>query len=216
MIETKQQQDLYLTAFEEFERSVAETDTPWLRPIRNAAVARFSELSFPGAKHEDWRFTNLAPLLKVPFQLAAEEARGANEEAIKPFVFADCWQLVFVNGNYRPEWSRASALPPGLVLESLATAIEKHGELVEPHLARYARHEELALTALNTAFIKDGAFVHVRNGMLIDKPIHIIHVTTAPDEPRTASVPFGVVKTAARPVPLDRELYEPKPAPVEQ
>src|SRR3954466_4987140 len=109
MIETTQQENLYLTAYEEFERGVAETDTPWLRPIRNAAIARFSELGFPGAHSEDWRFTNLAPLLKVPFRLA-EETRGVTAETLRPYTFADGWQLVFVNGQYRPELSRAAAL----------------------------------------------------------------------------------------------------------
>jgi Fe-S cluster assembly protein SufD len=177
MLETKHTQDYFLAAFEDFERSVADTDTPWLRPIRNAAIARFAELGFPGPHSEDWRFTNLAPLLKVPFQLA--ESREVGAEILRPHLFKDAWQLVCVNGCYRPELSRIDNLPSGLEVADLATALERHGDLVETHLARYARHEDLPFTALNTAFLKDGAFVHVQNGILVEKPIHIVHVATA-------------------------------------
>ncbi len=57
MLETKFDQNLYLARFEDFERTVADSDPPWLRPIRNAAIARFAELGFPGPHSEDWRFT---------------------------------------------------------------------------------------------------------------------------------------------------------------
>jgi Fe-S cluster assembly protein SufD len=80
--------------------------------------------------------------------------------------------------------SNVKELPDGLVVTDLATALERHGDLLEPHLARYARHEELTFTALNTAFLRDGAFVHVRAGAIVEKPIHIVHVATAPEQPR--------------------------------
>ena len=39
-----------------------------LLPFRKAGLARFAELGLPTLQHEDWRFTNLAPLAKLPFQ----------------------------------------------------------------------------------------------------------------------------------------------------
>lgn len=191
MLETKNDTDLYLTAYEEFEHSIASWDTPWLRPLRNAAIARFSELGFPGKHNEDWKYTSLAALLKVPFQLGQAEAVAT--EFIQPHIFDNCHQLVLVNGRYSPELSAPKDLPPGLVLTSLAEAIHKHGELVEPHLARHARHEDLALTALNTAFVRDGAFIYLRKNTAVEKPIHILHISTAAGEPIMAFPRYLIV-----------------------
>ena len=52
--ETKHDKEFYLAAFEDFERTVADSDPPWLRPIRNAAIARFAELGFPGPQVAVW------------------------------------------------------------------------------------------------------------------------------------------------------------------
>ena len=41
---------------------------PWLFPLRKAGLARFAELGFPTLRHEDWRFTNVAPIAKLPFK----------------------------------------------------------------------------------------------------------------------------------------------------
>jgi Fe-S cluster assembly protein SufD len=183
ILDIKHHQDLYLAAHEGFERTVAVTDTPWLRPMRNAGIARFAELGFPGPRNEDWKFTSLAPLLKVPFTLAAAGTSRSGAEAIQPYAFADTYQLVFVNGHFRPELSRLEGVPAGLVVTNLAAAIQNHGDLVELHLARYARHDDLALTALNTAFLQDGAFIFTRNDAVVDKPIHILHLADTAPEP---------------------------------
>src|SRR5881396_1777843 len=59
----------------------------WLRPIRKQAIARFEAAGFPTQKHEDWRFTNLAPLLRVPFKPAIlGRPDGVVAERLEPFV----------------------------------------------------------------------------------------------------------------------------------
>jgi hypothetical protein len=42
----------------------------WLRGIRRSAIERFEAVGFPTQRHEEWKFTNLAPLLRVPFKPA--------------------------------------------------------------------------------------------------------------------------------------------------
>ncbi len=44
-----------------------------LRPLREAAFARFAELGFPTTHDEDWRFTNVAPIARATFQVAAAD-----------------------------------------------------------------------------------------------------------------------------------------------
>jgi Fe-S cluster assembly protein SufD len=49
--------------------------------------------------------------------------------------------------------------------------------LIEAHLGRHARWENHAFSALNTALFEDGFVVHVANGVVVEKPVHLLHVT---------------------------------------
>src|SRR5262249_8024164 len=66
--------------------------------------------------------------------------------------------------------------------------LRQHPELIEPHLGRYAPFDQApdSLTALNTAFIRDGAFVYVPVGAAIDLPIHCLFLSLPADGPMVA------------------------------
>jgi Fe-S cluster assembly protein SufD len=146
MTSVMEERDLYLASFAAFEKRVG--DRGPLHKLRQAAIERFAALGFPTLEDEDWRFTNLAPLAKVPFELA--DASTAH-----PVVEYD------------------GALPAGVVVGTLAEALAKHPELVEPHLAKYADYEEHAFRALNTAFLHDGAFVYLPPGKVVEQPLYV-------------------------------------------
>src|SRR5688572_1992676 len=70
-------------------------------------------------------------------------------------------------------------MPEGVLATSLAEALRNGGELLQRHLARYARIEENPFTALNTAFLRDGGLIHVPAGVDLPLPINLVFVTTA-------------------------------------
>ena len=156
----------------------------WLRPLREAAMARTVELGFPTARHEDWKYTNLSALVKKPFSPTAAGAEIA-EADLAPFVFRgrESARLVYVNGRYVPELSDSCSQPGGVIACSLADSLKFNRELVELHLAKHADYENDFFSALNTAFIEDGAFVYVPGGAVVEKPIHIIYVATRTEAP---------------------------------
>src|SRR5262245_46223609 len=119
------EKDTYLSAFARFEAARA-GDSSALVKLRQNAMERFAALGFPTLEDEDWRFTPIASLTRVPFQ-SAPSASG----------------LDFTS-------------PEGVIVCSLANALNRHRDLVEPHLARYADFEDHAFAALNTAFLHDG------------------------------------------------------------
>ena len=73
---------------------------------------------------------------------------------------------------------------------SLAEAIEREPEIVRHHLGQHADWQDDAFTALNTAFIHDGAFIHAAAPP--QQPVHIVYATAASDPlvayPRTLIV----------------------------
>jgi hypothetical protein len=102
-----EQTNPYLSDFERLEKETAATTRPTLHRLRKAAISRFAALGFPGPRDEEWRFTSVAPLIKVPFELAP--AHGLSFTTDRP-------------------------LPEGVVLCSLAEALKKYTSVVEPHL----------------------------------------------------------------------------------
>ena len=163
--------------------------------LRERALARFAEVGFPTTALEDWKYTSLAPLADRPFELAVDGAHNGTAVLASTPRLETGYELVYVNGRFAPSVSTLGALPKGAIVASLADALQTHPELIEPHLARYASFGSAAesLTALNTAFIRDGAFVYVPLGTALDAPIHCLFVSLGGDggtvtHPRTLIV----------------------------
>ena len=66
------------------------------------------------------------------------------------------------------------------------------GGLLEAHLSRHARPETTPFAALNTAFIRDGALVYVPADTVLDRPVHLLFVTS-PDAGGTVAHPRNLV-----------------------
>lgn len=166
--------------YAELSNELTNQGSPRLTALRDEAIDRFGELGFPTTRHEEWRFTNVAPLVKTEMQIAVDTP-SVSREQIERYLYPDCTQLVLVNGRLAPEHSQIEALPEGAVVSSLAEAWETHPELVEAHLGRYAKFDDHAFVALNTAFHRDGIFIYVPKGQAIDKPINLVVVGAPPN-----------------------------------
>ncbi len=180
-----QERDYYAKIFADFEKATAGNGQGWLQPVRRAAIARFTELGFPTTRDEDWRYTNVAPLAQIAFQLTSDSRVELSPRAIEQFMLPGLGgiQLVFVNGRYAPSLSSPGSPGGGLTVRSLAQAIREDRDVLEQHLARYAGYHQDAFSALNTAFMEDGAFVHVARGRVIEEPIRVLFVSTATADP---------------------------------
>ena len=97
------------------------------------------------------------------------EVEGVEDKAraLAPFTFGQQpWHtLVFVNGRFAPELSRVDALPDGVRAMDLRRAWREAPELVD-QLGQIASYDCQAFTALNMAFMNDGAVVHVERDRL--------------------------------------------------
>ena len=173
--------DPYLAKFDELIAPTAGRHPSWVFPLRKAGMARFAELGFPTLKDEDWRFTNVAPLAKLPFKpVFGANTDGVATKAPGRFTFADLNgpRLVFVDGHFAKEVSTIRSLTKGVKLSSLATALVSDSAFLEKHLGRYVGTEKNAFASLNTAFFQDGAFIHVPAGVVMDEPIRLLFIST--------------------------------------
>ncbi len=159
-------------------------DAPWLAEMRRHALAHFRDVGFPTTRQEEWRWTNVAPIAHTRFQSASpadsvEPLRREIFHRMAPYAPRSLggYEIVFINGVHAPELSTAPA--PAIQITTLRNAMARHGEMVRAHLGREALWEQNGFAALNTAGFQDGAFIHVPDGVVVDKPIHLLFFTTA-------------------------------------
>src|SRR6266513_5056426 len=161
----------------------------WLREVRNGAIARFETLGFPNTKQEACRFTSVAPIAEGSFELARAPARIPTLDEIRPFLLLEAgYRLVFVDGFFQ----RSLSTPFFDDVQSLAHVLTHRQDLVRQHLGQYAATQDRPFSALNTAFVNEGAFVHVPAKTSIPEPIQLLFLasgeTSAVSHPRNLVV----------------------------
>ncbi len=150
----------------------------WLNERRAQALERANALTVPTSRDEEWRFTDISALTKLNFRPAADAPRLTMAD-ISGFVVPEAIaRLVFVDGVFAPALSAVTGLPQGVVVASLATALDAHAAAIEPHLARHASFEGEVFPALNTAFLREGAFIWVAGNRKYPAPIQLLFVAT--------------------------------------
>jgi len=172
--------DTYISDFRAFQAALPPGEPGWLRELRERALSRFSELGFPTARrgNEPWKYTNVAPIAEGGFAYAAGPAPSVAADDIRSgIVWEDGWHnLVFVNGRYSPALS-TPASATGVRVGSLAEAVRAEEPIVRRHLTRLAEFQDSGFTALNTAFLRDGAFVYLPEGAELATPVHLVFVS---------------------------------------
>jgi Fe-S cluster assembly protein SufD len=185
---------------EDFERQTPAS--AWLQRLREQGMAYFESLGYPTTKNEDWHFTSVAPIAERTFRLATRESNedskgradrressrrrsdAANSLGIKPadlerfdFGQTEWHRLVFINGVFDESLSSFETRENGVHIGSLAEAVVAENPAVEKHLGKIAKFERHTFTALNTAFIADGAFIELSKDAVVEKPIHLVFVS---------------------------------------
>jgi Fe-S cluster assembly protein SufD len=167
-------------AFRAFDDGAGRSAPASIQSMREAAFDTFRRLGFPTTKNEDWHFTSVAPIVEHDYLYITTSSGDVLPKALAPFTFGhDDWHtLVFVNGRYAPELSNRRALPRGVRLLDLQSAWREAPELIG-QLAQITSYDDRAFTALNTAFMHDGAVVCVARDVGVEQPIHLVFVTDA-------------------------------------
>jgi len=193
MPDVMEQHETYLASFRERNAALDEREPGWLTAIRREAIEAFADLGFPTVHDEDWRYTNVAPITRTPFQTARPESIHCAVELIETTYWKEpaAARLVFINGRYSPQFSVLSNAARGLEVGSLASALK--GEIksglaasdgwLQVFLGRSVDYRRHAFAALNTAFWEDGAYLRVRKGVVVAEPVHLVFVSAAGKEP---------------------------------
>lgn len=193
-MEASESKQFYLNQFADLKRRLAGNGASWSGPIREAALARFAELGFPTTRDEEWKYTNVAPFVRIPFKLAGNQIDGAVTEGLRRLDVEEFCpnRLVFVNGRYAAKLSSVAGLPAEVEIRPLGEALSDGAESLKRHLGRYADYQSRSFIALNTALMQDGALLFVPEGKRVEEPLHLVFVS-APGKEATVSYPRNLI-----------------------
>lgn len=172
--------DIYLTEFELFKSKEENADSPFIHNIRKEAIKAFAELTFPTQRNEDWKYTNISPLLKHSFRNSSTEPKDSlSGKSIDSHVVIDKGSILlsFVNGIYREELSDTKNLPANVIVGNI-TNFHDHPILKE-HFAKYVSYNKDIFNAWNTAFTKDGAFIYIPDGITVAVPVYLVYLNNS-------------------------------------
>ncbi len=160
----------------DFQKSLENSNQPeWLKNLRREAFEYFTENGFPTVKNEEWKYTNVGEV--VSSQLSVVSCKESEIEHLKSEILDEIEignRLVFVDGNFNSELTTLNDLPEGVKIQSFSEAFED--ETFKSNLAKAVEFDFNGFTALNTAFVEQGVFIHVPKNTKIETPIHIVFI----------------------------------------
>ncbi len=170
---------------------------PIIADYRGQAMARFYQTGFPSSRLENWKYTDVAPIARGAFRLATAADRRLEGDLLHSLRFVDlsCHELVFVNGQYAPQFSNTDGLPNGASARSLAQVLAGEPELFHDYVRYRPTAEALSFDALNSAFVSDGLLLTLAPGTTLEKPVHLLFVS-APAETALVSHPRVIIEAA--------------------
>jgi Fe-S cluster assembly protein SufD len=150
----------------------------WLIEQRRAALERLTVFGPPTPRQEAWRYTSVEGLLKNGFIPTPPELNSPRRIVIDPMLEEPVTaRLVFVDGIYHPGLS-TDFEQAGLKVGSLRTAMALGDQTVLRSVGNLSGMGEHAFAAMNMATQQDGAVIQLAEGIGIEQPIELLHIST--------------------------------------
>src|SRR5690606_37878956 len=150
----------------------------YVHDIRTEAMKTFEAEGFPTKKDEAWKYTSLNSILKHNYSVFPKKENTVEFNDVKKYLIhdIDSYKIIFVDGKYSSNLSQTTHDGIDVCLMSSALNKPKYRLVIENYFNKTA--EKDSVTALNTAFSQEGAYIHIPKNKLVEKPIQIIHFST--------------------------------------
>jgi Fe-S cluster assembly protein SufD len=153
----------------------------WIETWRSEGLASLETLSLPTTRDEEWKYTNIAPILKLELKhSSAQEQRALSLDSLNAFTFAEGRRslLVFVNGQFSAGLSDVLSLPDSVTVGNLSDVAAHKVQALRDHLGAHASSQDAVFTAANAALCRDVAVVLIPQGAVVETPIHILYIAS--------------------------------------
>ncbi len=151
----------------------------WWADLRTGALQKLVGLDVPGRKDEEWRFINLSSLVERDWSPQEDATFEPTADQLEEWRVpeASSTTLVFANGRYIPELSTVADLPEGARVTTWSE-LRDAGELdvIADYVDIADYWEDDVFYNLNSANFEDGLVVVVDRNVVVEQPIHVLHV----------------------------------------
>jgi Fe-S cluster assembly protein SufD len=165
-----------LSSYMAFEETIdLEND---IHNVRNEAIKFFENTGFPTKKLEAWKYTSLNSILKEDYSIFPKKEDTIEYRDIKKYCIhdIDTYQIVFIDGIYASHLSQTTHDKIDACLMSSTLNKPKYKSIIKKYFNKVAPQENM--TALNTAFSYEGAYIKIPKGVAAEKPIQILNFST--------------------------------------
>lgn len=171
----KETKDWYLSNFEVFENKLNGQTESYFHDYRKEAFEKFKGMNFPTIRDEEWKYTNVAPILRHNFIPVAKNALDSDLENIENYFFKgfDHHRLVFINGIFDEKNSVVHKEAEGIIITNLADAIINHSDILKKYSSR-TKNPKTTFGAMNSVYSSDGIFIYAPENKIIEKPIQVL------------------------------------------
>jgi Fe-S cluster assembly protein SufD len=155
-----------------------------LHTRRAEAIEAVRGAGLPRERDEAWKYTNIRRLIDEYADRTLEPPGSPPDRATAERLFIpglDAYRVVVVDGEIVPGLSQTGELEPGLVVTGLAAASAELPEVFNRHFGTARESGRDGLAELNTAFTRDGLFVHAARGAEVRRPIEVLFLSSARD-----------------------------------
>lgn len=149
----------------------------WFDQLRANAMDNVNTLRMPTTHDEEWRFTDISPLSRLPYPVAYAAPQLQSSDIKHCYLAEAICRLVFVDGQYAPDLSNISN-NAGAIIGNLSSLVAAHGDMIARYLGQLAEFQNDVFTALNTAFLHDSACIIIPQNVSVTTPIHLLFITT--------------------------------------
>jgi len=146
---------------------------------RASALKVFEEKGFPSKREEAWKYTSIEALIQKDYALFPKSEASINVNDVKKYFLydTDTYKVIFIDGIYSPFLSNTTHDGLDVCLMSAALTKPKYRELINTYFNKIAPEDD-SLTALNTSYAKEGAYIYIPKNIVAEKPIEIIHFSS--------------------------------------
>jgi Fe-S cluster assembly protein SufD len=146
--------------------------------VRDEAIKIFEDKGFPSKREEAWKYTSLNSVLKHDYSVFPKQENTIEYSDVKKYFIhdIDSYKIIFIDGKYSSHLSQTTHDGIDVCLMSSALTKPKYQIIIENYFNKVASKD--GISSLNTAFSKEGAYIHIPKNKLVEKPIQIIHFST--------------------------------------
>jgi Fe-S cluster assembly protein SufD len=143
----------------------------------------FEKKGFPTRKDEAWKYTSLNAMMLEDYALFPKAETTIQLKKVKKYFLyeIDTYKVVFIDGVYSPFLSDTTHDGLDVCLISAALSKAKYRDLIHTYFNKTTNKED-SLTALNTSYTQEGAYVYIPKSVVAEKPIEIIHFSTGKEK----------------------------------